>query len=190
LSAAASKKSYVCGDSGANDFLKYNEFAAYQEYAVHIDIDTSLCAFTEMPQYFVNLVDKSGKDPWVGKIAGTSSIVRAAPTRFRIIIWDPVMTSAELLEITAAHEWSVTWLGVAGSGSGKTPAYKTGWKHGGTTNLIYTDVDTTAAGFPSGSTPRYFASLYGMPSFQGIDHWRTQGTSIIYNPTATGFRYE
>lgn len=185
----SAKKPYVCGDNGANDFLKYNEYAAYQEYAVHIDIDTSLCEFTEMPQYFVSLVDKSGKRPWIGKIAGESSIVRAAPTRFRIIIWDPVMSSAELLEIATKHKWAVTWLGVTGSTSGRTAAYKTGWQHGDTTNLIYTDVNTASAGFAAGSKPpRYFASLYGMPSFQGIDHWRTSGCNVVYTPTATGFR--
>lgn len=182
------KKPYVCGDNGDNDFLKYNEYAAYQEYAVHIDIDTSLCEFTEMPQYFVSLVDKSGKTPWIGKIAGTSSIVRAAPNRFRVIIWDPVMSSAELLEIASKHRWALTWLGVTGTSSGRTKAYQTGWKHGDVTNLIYTDVDTSSASFPAGSKPRYFASLYGMPSFQGIDHWRTSGANVVYTPTATGFR--
>ena len=135
-----------------------------QEYAVHIDIDTSLCDFTKVPNYFVSLVDKSGKTPWVGKIAGTSSIVRPAPTRFRIIIWDPVLSAAELLEIAASHRWAVTWLGITGPQTGKSPAYKTGWKHAEkVTNLIYADIDTGKAGFPKGSTPRYFGSLYGMP---------------------------
>jgi hypothetical protein len=53
-------------------------------------------------------------------------------------------------------------------------------------NLVYVDVDTTSAGFTA--TPRYFVALHGAPSFQGLEHWRTQGAGIVYWPTPTGFR--
>jgi hypothetical protein len=39
--------------------MKYDEYAEYQEFALHIDIDTSMCGFTEknVPQYVANLMD-------------------------------------------------------------------------------------------------------------------------------------
>lgn len=50
-----------------------------------------------------------------------------------------------------------------------------------TSDAVYMDVDTSAAGFTT--TPTYFSFLAGVSGL-----WRTQGASSIYNATPVGFR--
>ena len=85
----------VCGDHSDSNWMKYEEYAEYEEFALHIDIDTSMCGFTahETPQYVANLMDESADghkkpvlNPYIGKIAGSSSILRSSPTRFRVVV--------------------------------------------------------------------------------------------------------
>lgn len=65
-------------------------------------------------------------------------------------------------------------------GSGRTAQGATNWKVY-TSNAIYVDVDTSAAGFTA--TPLYFASLGGISN-----QFDAQGIDAIYSATPTGFR--
>jgi hypothetical protein len=46
--------SRLCGDAGDSNWMPYDEYSECQEYALHIDVDTSMCGFTglkgDMPQ--------------------------------------------------------------------------------------------------------------------------------------------
>ena len=81
----------------------------------------------------------------------------------------------------ASSEWSdplsVT---IANWKYGQTAPGTTNWK-AYTSNSIYVDVDTSAAGFTE--TPLYFTSLGGKSN-----QFDAQGASAIYYPTAKGFR--
>jgi hypothetical protein len=41
---------FVCGDHSSDYFLALNEYSEYGEYAVHIDVETSMCDFETTPQ--------------------------------------------------------------------------------------------------------------------------------------------
>jgi hypothetical protein len=43
-------ETYVCGDHSSDYFLALNEYSEYGEYAIHIDIETSMCDFETTPQ--------------------------------------------------------------------------------------------------------------------------------------------
>ena len=116
--------------------------------------------------------------------------------RFRVVIWDPEKTASELLQIAHKTGWKLSWVGGVGPNTGITKGGKTGWRHSKRKGTIYVDVDTTSMGLmqqqkqaKNGKSPiRYFTSLHGLPSFQGIAHWRTEGANVVYSPTSTGFR--
>ena len=65
-------------------------------------------------------------------------------------------------------------------GTGSTPDGNTNWKVF-SSNGIYVDVDTSAAGFTT--TPNYISSLDGRTR-----HWSAVGAGRIYNATPTSCR--
>jgi hypothetical protein len=81
----------------------------------------------------------------------------------------------------ASSEWSdALIITIANWESGSTVPGATNWM-AYTSNSIYVDVNTSAAGF--NETPLYFTSLGGRSS-----HFDALGVSAIYSATATGFR--
>jgi hypothetical protein len=149
---------------------------AFTSNAIYLDVDTSAAGFTATPRYFTSLGGNGGH--WTAQ--GVNAIYSATSNGFRVYLY------AEGTTLTPAYAnnlgWYVQWLGVpsTNANAGSTPIGTTNWK-AFTSNAIYLDVDTSAAGFTA--TPRYFTSLGGYGS-----HWTAQGINAIYAATSKGFR--
>jgi hypothetical protein len=153
------------------------DWKVYTNNAIYVDVNTNAAGFTATPLYFASL----------GGIAnqfdaqGIDAIYSATATGFRIYL-----KSQSGVALTPAYAnsrgWYVQWLGVPKTDTfaGDTPIGATNWM-AYTSNTIYLDVDTSAAGFTS--TPLYFASLGGISN-----QFDAMGVNAIYYPTAKGFR--
>jgi hypothetical protein len=150
---------------------------AFDNNIIYVDVDTTAAGFAATPRYFTSLGGTGNQR----NAQGISAVYSATPTGFRLYLM-----GANGVVVTPAYAnnngWYVQWLGVPISAinAGATPIGATNWQVF-SSNLIYVDVDTSAAGFTA--TPRYFTSLGGTG-----DQRNAQGISAIYSATPTGFR--
>lgn len=68
-----------------------------------------------------------------------------------------------------------------GANTGITVPGKTGWTQGKTKKTVVVDVTTEACGYKK--APAYFTTMRGF-----TNHWRVQGSHIVYFPKAKSFR--
>ena len=149
----------------------------YSSNSIYVDVDTSAAGFTANPFYFTSLGGNSNN--W--RAVGITSIYYSTPTGFRLYL-QPLNGADFTPEYANSKGWYVQWLGVptADASAGQTTPGATNWKQY-SSNSIYVDVDTSAAGFSA--IPFYFTSLGG-----NSDNWRAVGITSIYYSTPTGFR--
>jgi hypothetical protein len=155
--------------------LARTDWKAYGTDGLSVDIDTSHCKFTSMPQYLATLTGKAKQ--WT--LTGTSSIASKNNTHLKIVVVHPSLKGLALFEAAKKYQWRVSWIGNTGHNSGMTSPGSSGWqltKHGS----LKLKVNTTGCDF--NWTPRYFASING-----NTKHWRTRGAHIVYRAKRTGF---
>ena len=144
---------------------------------IYTDVNTAAAGFTATPRYFTSLGGTSNQR----NAQGISAIYSPTATGFRLYLQG--LNGVTVTPTYAnTNGWYVQWLGVptTETSSGQTTPGATNWQ-ALSSNVIYTDVNTAAAGFTA--TPRYFTSLGGTNNQRNA-----QGISAIYSPTATGFR--
>jgi len=152
------------------------KWVQYGSNGIFVDVNTSSAGFTETPIYITSL----GGYYHHWRTTGTTSIYNATPTGFRVYVFyeDGPVTPAQ----ANSWGWHIQWVGIPRNkvnASSTTPG-ATDWVKYGNKEL-YVDVNTSSAGF--NETPIYITSLGGY-----YHHWRTTGTTSIYNATPTGFR--
>jgi hypothetical protein len=144
---------------------------------IYTDVNTAAAGFTETPRYLTSLGGYGNQR----NAQGINAIYSATATGFRLYLMgtNGVVATPEYAN---GAGWYVQWMGVpiAETSSGQTTPGATNWQTF-SSNVIYTDVNTAAAGFTA--TPRYFTSLGGSGNQRNA-----QGVNAIYSPTATGFR--
>jgi hypothetical protein len=77
----------ICGDHSDSDWTRYDEYHAYSQFAIRIDIDTTLCGFTpnDRPHYVANLMaGHLPGDSAIHRVVGTSAITEASWNRMRV----------------------------------------------------------------------------------------------------------
>jgi subtilisin family serine protease len=152
---------------------------AYFNTGVYVDINTSVCGFTSTPLYHTTIGGTNGH--WMTE--GATSIYSPTPTGFRVYVFYATgITPAQANQ----WQWHINWNATPNNISspalctGRTTPGSTNWQVY-TANDVFVDVNTAACGFSS--RPEYFTSLGG-----NSEHWRAQGATAIYFPSATGFR--
>jgi subtilisin family serine protease len=152
---------------------------AYFATGLYVDINTSVCGFSSTPLYHTSIGGTGNH--WLTE--GATSIYSPTPTGFRVYVFYAAgITPAQANQWNWHINWNATPYNISSPAlcTGRTTPSSTNWQVY-TPNDVYVDVDTTACGF--GSRPEYFTSLGG-----SSQHWRTQGATAIYFPSATGFR--
>lgn len=154
-----------------------------------IDVDTSACGYTEMPDYFTSLGGTYGHRWATGVNTITAPSVTATATGFKVYVYYPnPITPAD----ANTWNWHINWqatprdLRTAHLCTGATsPWVSAWWQHPTSPNGVCLDVDTSACGFTT--TPRYFASMGDAAYSPAVDPGVT-GISSIYAPGTNGFR--
>jgi ribosomal protein S11 len=167
LRNAGLKRGALCAGTtpvGNTDWQVYNE-------RIFVDVDTSVCGFTETPQYFSALQGTTSH--WTSK--GRSEIYGPTATGFRVYIYIKV-TPAE----ANSRKYAIHW--IAGSAEqpveGVCEGQAAGWtKHH---KDMFQTVDTSACNFAA--RPVYVTSMQGKSS-----HWTSTGSSEVYSATANKF---
>jgi hypothetical protein len=175
----------------------YASSQIYDDGTLSIDIDSSECKFEKVPIYVVSIEDGRFGESLVEEdktMPGSLTIAHSSASSFQVFMWDPKRKAGNLLDAAIKHNWILSWIGETGTNSGSTVAGRSGWKKGPFANVIYCDVDTSAAAFAA--APRYFASMQGFKATEfgtdvqkaNVEFWHTMGAATIYNPSAAGFR--
>jgi hypothetical protein len=181
-------QSELCGDTTGAGFSTWKKFGSL---GLYLDVNTMYCDFKKTPQYLTT-VNGVNKSPLFGFMKGTTVMARSAKDSFRVIVYYPALTGYNLVQYATKYKWHLSWLADSGSSGGCTNPGHTGWKQAAvgwdgkkgsawTRKALFVDVDTSPWGFVQ--APRYFTMLHGAK-----DHYKTQGSNIVYFPTATGFR--
>ena len=181
-------QSELCGTTTGAGFTNWKKFGSL---GLFLDVDTSYCDFKKVPQYLTT-VNGVNQSPFFGFMKGTTVMASTATTTFRVIIYYPALTGYNLVQYATKYKWHLSWLADSGSSGGCTVKGSTGWKQAttgweGTKNsawtqkALYVDVDTAPWGFVQ--TPRYFTMMQGKKN-----HYKPQGSNIVFSPTASGFR--
>jgi len=149
------------------------EWQVYDGKYIFVDIDTSVCGFTETPKYLSALQGTTSH--WTSK--GSSEIYSPTETGFRIYIF-MVITPAE----ANARKYAIHW--IAGSAEqpvdGACEGQAASWTaYNGNSDMVQT-VDTSACAFSD--RPVYVTSVEGTSS-----HWTSSGSSEVYSATANKF---
>jgi hypothetical protein len=147
------------------------DWKVYADKYIFVDVDTSVCGFTETPRYITALQGTTSH--WTSK--GSSEIYSPTPTGFRIYIY---------MEVTPAvaneRKYAIHW--IAGSAEqpveGACEGQATNWREYHS-DMVQT-VDTSACNFDT--RPVYVTSLQGTSS-----HWTSTGSSEVYSATANQF---
>jgi len=178
----------ICGAKTPRTGTPWKKFG---KFGLYLDVDTSDCGFKKEPQYMttVNYINRS---PFFGFMKGTAVMAKSDEKSFRVILYYPALTGYNLVQYAKTYKWHLSWLADTSSSSGRTAPGRTGWKQATTSwdgstggkwvkKALYVDVDTEPWGFVD--APRYLTMLHGTKS-----HYKTQGSNIVYAPTAKGFR--
>jgi len=148
---------------------------------VSVDIDTSLCGFSDTPVF----ISSMGGTTTHWESSGSSELYEVSATGFKIHAhWSGITTRR-----ANRMGWHINWIahplghqvhtgGI--SCAGRTARGSTKWVQENPKG-VYVDVDTSTCAFSS--TPTYVTSLAGSSG-----HWKSQGSSEVYSPTASGFR--
>jgi len=172
------------GESACGD--RTDDETNWQDYVpngIYVDVDTSKCGFAATPNYFTSL----GGSSLHWRTTGSGEVYRPTSTGFRIYIH-----RADGLNAAKAKElkWYINWIGTGHPTKNIVPnKLCTGtsdiskWVDYAASSLktIYVDVDTSQCAYKS--TPIYVTSMGGRSN-----HWKTHGTSEVYEPTPNGFR--
>lgn len=157
------------------------QWVQYTAHGVRVDVDTSMCGFSDLPIYVTSM----GGEEQVSATTGSSEIYSSSAVGFRNYIYYGGITETK----AATWKWHINWVahpvghqvhtgGI--SCAGRTSPGSTSWVS--TPNgWIYVDVDTSSCGFTS--TPTYVTSLVGKAA-----QWKSRGSSEIFMPSAEGFR--
>lgn len=142
---------------------------------IYLDVDTSQCAFTQIPEYFTTLSGTSDHST----AQGANAIYTPSATGFRVYVQKSGLTT----DYAKSRKWRIDWQAIPVNYS--NPEICTG-RSGATwtqssTDTIYIDVDASRCG--NSLTPSYRTSLGGL-SF----HHQPSGIASIYSATPTGFR--
>ena len=93
-----SRHSQLCAGQtppGATDWqIDHND-------VIHVDIDTSACGLTGQPLFFTSL----GGEGSHAAVRGTTSIYRASPSGFRVVVMHP-----QAHELAKSQAWHVNWM--------------------------------------------------------------------------------
>ncbi len=164
---------------GETDWREYRSRDG-QLLGIYLDVDTTAAGFTATPYYFSSLAGNG----WHWATVGATSIYKPTANGFRIYL-RYASGQAPTPEFANEKKWHISWVGLRGlSNVGSTIPGQTDWREyrlDGQLHGIYTDIDTTIAGFSK--SMHYITSIGG----DGW-HWATVGATSIYKPTASGFR--
>jgi len=149
-------------------------------WAIYVDVDTSMCGFSETPVYKTSIGGLGHQ--WVS--LGSSAIYNSGKKGFRTYIYyKGGITVAQ----AKAWKWHMKWVAhpsaeVVHSGSKSCAGSSSpkAWKPYGS-HAVYTDVKTGCK--VAEGTPRYVTALSGKSS-----HYTNHGVSEPYTATADGFR--
>jgi hypothetical protein len=165
----------VCGATIPQNLMKWD---LYGTDGLYTDVYSSYCKFTGMPQYIANVM--GSEKHW--QLTGTNSITLATKTSFRLIVIHPSLKGGALLAAATKYNWRVNWVGDDGPNSGVTNKGKSHWSASPEDDLsLFIDVKTDECNYVA--QPRYFPAMHGE-----FNHWRTEGSHIVYLPSRTGFR--
>jgi len=168
-----------------------SQWKSYGSSGMYVDVDTSACGLTEaQPAYVTSVVGTDGH--WLS--TGMSAVYHASSTGFRIYMqnsncgWNGCQGNVNHANVAG---WKVNWIADKSgkhSGCGSTSDW-----HKESNSGLYTDTDTSAAGFDG--TPTYVTSIHGIPIDWNMFTDATsggmttlRGPHAIYSMTKSGFR--
>jgi ribosomal protein S11 len=137
-------------------------------------VDTSGCKFSSTPVYITSMTGDS--QHWT--TTGSSEIYHADANKFTIYIDGSSPSKAAEKNYVTNYIAMDPYTKVQGACAGSATAAD--WKYYSGEG-IYVDVDMSKCGFKQ--VPAIVSSLHGKSW-----HWKSTGSSEIYNPTTTGFR--
>jgi len=174
---AGKSKSGICAGEtvpGATSWKQYHSTGLY------VDVDTSMCGFSQTPVYKSSIGGASHH--WVTQ--GSSAIYFSSKNKFRVYIYQPKIKAKQAIQ----WKWHIKWVAhpkgevvlPGGSKSCAGISSQNAWKVYAR-DSIYTDVKTGCK--VAEGTPRYVTAVSGKSG-----HWTAYGVSEPYHATADGFR--
>jgi hypothetical protein len=116
------------------------------------------------------------------QVTGTNAVSDESATHFRVILVHPHLRGLKLLHTAKKYNWQINWIANAGPNTGITDAEHTKWIASPEDNLsVFVDIKTDTCNYIA--TPRYFPAIHG-----AFEHYRTEGSHIVYLASRTGFR--
>ena len=150
--------------------------------ALFMQVDTAVCGLSVPPVYIASVYvgSKDGK----AHVVSSANIFKRRADSFVVVVTHAVYSGSALWRAANVGKWKLGWLALTGQHAGVQKKGKwTAARHPHMRHLVFTDVDTRAAGLSGASTPVYFSCLSGKRG-----HGSLTGGHMVHAPSAAGFR--